>query len=101
MWTQVRVGTPVPEPVGGKVETRLGFTSLLVLGVQGWSDSCPIACYVSKAPCSPGPRLLDVWVGARESPGPGPLPECMELAWPAVQAPQSWKCLGVSSMSAS
>ena len=88
------MGTPVPEPAGGKVETRSGFTRLLVFGVQGWADSCPIACYVSRAPCSPGPRLLEAWVGATESPGPELLPEYVELAWPAVQAPQSWKCLG-------
>lgn len=84
----------MPEPAGGKVETRSGFTRLLVFGVQGWADSCPIACYVSRAPCSPGPRLLEAWVGATESPGPELLPEYVELAWPAVQAPQSWKCLG-------
>ena len=33
-------------------------------------------------------------MGATESPGPELLPEYVELAWPAVQAPQSWKCLG-------
>ena len=59
---------------------------LLVLAMQGWADSCHIPCPISGAPFSPGPRLLEVWVGARESPGPELLPECVELAWPAVQA---------------
>lgn len=69
---------------------------LLVLAVQGWADSCRIPYPISGAPFSPGPWLLEVWVGVRESPGPELLPECVELAWPAVRAHRIrnvWGCL--------